>query len=396
MYPRQAVSRRSFVGGVAGALGYLGINPSRELWAKEVANTPWWEDQQAQDYDAMAKLANNENPWGPSDAVHQAIDAVWKYAGRYGYPDPGVQQAIADHHQLKAENVLLGAGSSETLIVMGQTFLQPGKKIIGAMPTYMSVYNYATGLGAEAITAPLLADGRQDIEQMVRLAKRNYRDVGFFYLVNPNNPTGVVVTKDEVKYVMDNLPEDVPILLDEAYHHFVDDPRYETGMQYVRDGRNVVIARTFSKIYGLAGIRLGYGVGPTYLVDRMRKTTTGMSNLSALAKYAAVASLKDTASEQRVRTTIIAQRKKTIGELQALGFKVLPSVANFFMVQLPRAVTAQDRTEFRNRGVLVGREFPPMVDYLRVSVGTAEEMDRFMTAFKQVYATTARTGAGGR
>jgi histidinol-phosphate aminotransferase len=389
MYPRNGVSRRGFVGGVAGALGYLGLKPGGDLFAQgfgsfEAARVA----MQSNEYDGMAKLANNENPWGPSESLLKSMTDHWRYANRYGYPDPGIVQAIAQHHGVGPENVLLGAGSSETLTVMGQTFLQPGQKVVGCMPTYMSVYNYATGNMAEGLTVPLNADGTQDIDAMIQLAKRNYRQVGFFYLVNPNNPTGVVVTRDEVRRVMDELPEDMMVLIDEAYHHFVDDPRYESAINYVKEGRNVVLARTFSKIYGLAGMRLGYGVAPTHIIDRMRRTITGTQNINALVKFAGVHALRDTAEEARVRNTTIAMRNKMTSDLEALGYRVLPSQGNFIMVHIRRPV-AEVIPMFRERGVLVGRAFPPMTDYMRVSIGLESENARFMTAYRQVFTGTA-------
>jgi histidinol-phosphate aminotransferase len=394
MYPRKGLSRRGFVGGVAGALGYMGLKPGGDLLAQGFGSfAAAREAMQSQEYDGMAKVANNENPWGPSQTVLKAMNDVWKYSNRYGYPDPGVAQAVAQHHGVQPENILFGAGSSETLTVMGQTFLAPGKKVIGCMPTYMSVYNYATGIGAEGLTAPLNADGTQDIEAMVQLAKRNYRDVGFFYLVNPNNPTGVVVTKEEVAYVMNELPEDMMVLMDEAYHHFVDDPRYETAMGYVKEGRNVVVARTFSKIYGLAGMRLGYGVAPAPIIARMRRTITGTQNINALVKFAAVAALKDTADEARVRNETIAMRKKAATDLEALGYKPLPTQANFYMVHIRRPVQ-EVIPMFRDRGVLVGRAFPPMNDYMRVSIGLPEENARFLTAFRQIFTGTTSSSRG--
>jgi len=393
MYPKNGVSRRGFVGGVAGALGYLGVRPSVDLLAQGPDGT-WSMPQQANEYDGMAKLANNENPFGPSHAVIKSMTDAFKYSNRYGYPDPGVIQAIADHHGVQPGNILLGAGSSETLTVTGQTFLEPGKKIVGAMPTYMSVYNYATAIGAEGLTLPLHADGTQDIEGMVRLAKQNYRTVGFFYLVTPNNPTGVVVTAQEIKYVLDNLPEDIPILIDEAYHHFVTDTRYATSVPYVKEGRNVIVARTFSKIYALAGMRLGYAIAPTPVIDRMRRTTTGTQNLNALVKFGVVTALKDPQEEVRVRTAIVQMREKVTGELKALGYNVLPTQGNFFMVEIKRPVT-EVIPMFRDRGVLVGRAFPPMDRWMRVSIGLEAENTKFTTAFKQIFTPTA-SSSGGR
>jgi histidinol-phosphate aminotransferase len=216
---------------------------------------------------------------------------------------------------------------------------------------------------------------------IIKATKTHYREVGFVYLCNPNNPTGVIITKQEIKQLLDGLPEDVPVLIDEAYHHFVDDPNYATSVPYVIEGRPVIIARTFSKIAALAGMRLGYAVAPTEFIQKMRPFSTGSVN--ALAKWGGAAAIKDVESQAQVKKVTIELRERTIGQLRALGYESIPSQANFFMVHIKRPVQ-QVIEEFRKQGVAVGRAFPPMVEHLRVSVGTASEMDRFVAAFKVV------------
>jgi len=381
-----AVSRRSFVGGLAAALGYVGLRPESLLWAQAGATTAQSGARapvSVEEYDAFAKLGSNENPYGPPESVMKAMTQAFKYANRYGYPDGGIVQEIAAHHGVKPENVLLGAGSGEILRVVGTTFLQDGKKVVGVEPSYGSVYQHAAGIKADAIKLPLLKDYRQDIPAMIRATKAHYREVGFVYMCNPNNPTGVIVTKQEIQQLLDGIPEDVPVLIDEAYHHFVDDPSYATSVPYVLERRPVIIARTFSKIAALAGMRLGYAVAPQELIDRMRPYSTG--SINAVVKWGGVAALKDTASQERVKTVTLELRKKTTAELSSLGFSVIPSQANFFMVHIGRQVQPVIE-DFRKRGVVVGRPFPPMLEHLRVSVGTAEEMSRFMVAFKDIFA----------
>jgi histidinol-phosphate aminotransferase len=338
----------------------------------------------------MAKLAQNENPYGPPESVMKAMNGAWKYANRYGYPDGGITQAIADHHGVKTENVLLGAGSGEILEVTGLTFLQGGKKVVGVEPTYSSVYSHASGIKADVVALPLLPDYRQDIPAMIQATKDNYRSVGFVYLVNPNNPTGVVVTKQEVKALLDGIPEDVPVLIDEAYHHYVRDPNYATSVPYVLEGRQVIIARTFSKIAGLAAMRLGYAVAPKPIIDRMR--TFSIASVNALVRWGGVAALADTANQEKVKAITIELREKTANALRSQGYNVIPSETNFFMVHVGREITPVI-DEFRKRGVAVGRRFPPMVEHLRVSVGTAEEMDRFLVAFKEIFPARSSTSA---
>jgi histidinol-phosphate aminotransferase len=380
----KSATRRKFLGGIATALSIAGFGPSLKLFAqarggRQAAATG---ELTAAEYDAMAKLANNENCWGPSDTVMKAMTDAWKYANRYGYPDGGLVEAIAAHHGLKPENVMLGAGSREILKVVNDVLLMDHKKVVLVDPTYDSVYRFATNSKADAIRVPLLKDYRMDIPGMIRATKMNYRDVGFVYVCNPNNPTGNIIPKQEIKLLLDSLPSDVPVLIDEAYHHFVASPDYATSVPYVLEGRPVIVARTFSKISGLAGMRLGYGLAPRELLERMRPFLGG--SINAIVKYGGVAALKDTANDQKIKQLTISLRNKTTKELTNWGYEVIPSEANFFMVNVGRDVTPVAE-EFRKRGVLVGRKFPPMNNWLRVSVGTEPEMVKFMAAFKEIF-----------
>jgi histidinol-phosphate aminotransferase len=387
------VSRRGFVGGIAGTLGTLSIASPSALWAK-VRGTYALQPQQRtpEEYDLLAKLGNNENPYGPPESVMRAMTQAFKYSNRYGYPDGGIVAELAKHHGVKPENILLGAGSGEILDVVGSTYASNGKKVVGVEPSYSQVYSHVTSVKGAAITIPLTADYRQDMQALIRTAKRNYREVGFVYLCNPNNPTGVIVTKGEIKRLLDGLPEDMPVLIDEAYHHFVDDSNYATSIPYVLEGRPVIIARTFSKIAALAGMRLGYAVAPREMIQQMRPFTTGTVN--AIVKWGAVAALKDTAAQVQVKKATIDLRQKTTKELDGMGYKSIPSEGNFFMVHLRRPVVPVIE-EFRKKGVVVGRPFPPMLEHLRVSIGTPQEMDRFMVAFKEVMANPAKTASSG-
>jgi len=392
-------SRRGFLGGLAGALGYLGLKPGAELWARDgvrlrrVPPSPLFPQQSVEQYDAMAKLASNENPWGPPESVMKAMNSAWKYANRYGYPDGNVQEEIAKHHGVDPDNILLGAGSGEILEVVAMTYLGENKKVVGVEPTYATVFQVASGVHADAIQLPLLPDYRQDIPAMIRATRLNYREVGFVYLCNPNNPTGIIITAQETKQLLDGIPQDIPVLIDEAYHHFVTDPAYAEAIPYVKEGRNVIVARTFSKIVGLAGMRLGYAVAPREIIQRMRTYSTGSTN--ALVKWGAAAAFKDTAAQEKVKRETIALREKTVTELRNYGYDVIPSQTNFFMVHIKRPVQPVIQ-EFRQKGVAVGRPFPPMTQHLRVSIGLPEEMNRFMVAFKEIFPRgTVATSSGG-
>jgi len=380
------VSRRRFVGGITTLLGYLTLRPSGALWPQGATPRP---RMSVDEYDGMAKLASNENPYGPPDSVLKAMTNAFKYANRYSYPDGDIVAAIAKHHGVPPENVMLGAGSGEILDVAGTTFLMDDKKIVGAEVSYDVLYQHVTALKADQIKVPLLPDFRQDIPATIAAVKDNYREVGFVYLCSPNNPTGRIVTKQEVAQLLDAVPHDVPVLIDEAYHHFVDDPNYDSSVHYVLEGRQVIVTRTFSKISALAGMRLGYAIAPRALIQRMRPYSVG--SINAIVKWGGVAALADVAGQARVKQVTLELRKKTADELGALGYTVVPSDANFFMVHIRRPV-APVAAEFRKKGVLVGRPFTGMPEHLRVSIGTPEEMGRFMVAFKEIFAAGKAVG----
>ena len=398
------VSRRGFVGtaAAAAALGTMGITPkvaqakarrATEIGLRRVPGGPPMLrafQSQVDEYDALAHLSSNENPFGPPPSAIDAMTYAFKYSMRYGYPDNNVQQRIADAHGVDRNQVLMGAGSGEILEVVGLTYLEQGKKVIGVEPSYSSVYRHATGIDADNVLLPLDADHRQDIQRMVDTTNRHYRDVGFVYVCNPNNPTGVTMTADEIEYLLDNIPEDVPVLIDEAYHHFVEDPSYEESIKYVREGRRVVVARTFSKIYGMAAMRIGFAMAPEDMIQEMRNYSTGSVN--ALARWGGVAAMQDDEATKRILTHNKHWRDKTIADLADLGYESIPSQTNFFMVNL-RTEVAPIRRAFREREVAVGRDFPPMLDHLRVSVGTEEEMGRFMNAFEDIMGSAAGAGA---
>lgn len=400
----QNFSRRHFVGGAATALGALAIAPelatARERIAAErgirrvPGGPPMLRQRQSRvdAYDALAHLSSNENPFGPSDEALEAMTYAFKYSMRYGYPDNDVHEKIAADHGVGRDNLLLGAGSGEILEVVGLTYLAHGKKVIGVEPSYGSVYRHASGIDADTVLLPLESDHRQNVQRMVDATNRNYRDVGFVYVCNPNNPTGVTMTADEIAYLLDNIPEDVPVLIDEAYHHFVEDPAYEESIDYVREGRKVIVARTFSKLYGMAGMRIGFALAPPDMIDEMSAYSTGSVN--ALARWGAVAAMGDTEAQKKVLDHNRHWRDQTIADLASLGYESIPSQTNFFMVHLRQPV-APIRQAFRERKVAVGRDFPPMLDHLRVSIGTEEEMGRFMNAFEDILKSPVMSSQSG-
>jgi histidinol-phosphate aminotransferase len=394
-----AVSRRRFVGGIAAALGYIGARPDVDLFAQQgragVPGQGGRGPRPTVDLTKVAKINNNENPYGVPPAVRTAMDdpKAWEWANRYGAPDGGLNQALQELHGVKAENIILGCGSGELLssITIALLIGDPKKKVLGVNPTYGDPYSKAAQIGRETIRVPLNKDYTQNIPAIIDIANKRADEIGFVYIVNPNNPTGMIVPKDQIKQLLDGIPKDMPVLIDEAYHHFVDSPNYESSMKYVLEGRPVIVCRTFSKIAALAAMRLGYGIAPAELIRKVRTFTTGSQSITV--KFGGAASLKDTAGQAKTKALNKQIRDDTIAKLRTLGYEVLPSEANFFMVGLKREVSAV-APEFQKRDVLVGRPFPPMTQHLRVSVGTQAEMDKFVAAFKEIMAAPPKASAG--
>src|SRR3954469_8750780 len=175
---KRSFSRRGFVGGVATALGYLTLDPASRAWAQSATARASRPKGPTEEYDALAKLANNENPYGPSEAVMKAMTQAFKYANRYGYPDGGITEAIAKHHGVKEENVMLGSGSGEILDVACNTYLRNGRKILSSEPSYDVIFQHVTAYKADSIKVPALPDFRQDIPGMIKAARASSRDIG--------------------------------------------------------------------------------------------------------------------------------------------------------------------------------------------------------------------------
>ena len=396
------VTRRTFMGGLAAAISVVatekeGLTQGRGQRGGG-AGAPGAAGAQrgaaANPAVPNVKLSNNENPYGISDTVKAAMNESFKYGHLYGTPDGGLNEALLAYHPgIKRENILMGSGSGEILHLAGTAFLiDKHKKVVGVEPTYNDVYSQATNIQAESIRIPLLPDFNQNIPAIIKAVKLNYREVGLVYICNPNNPTAMILNKKDVKQLLDALPDDVPVLIDEAYHHFVDNPNYESSIQSVIEGRPVIVARTFSKIGGLAAMRLGYAMARPDLLAEMRRFQSGSINVAV--RFAGATVLKDTEAAARVKKLNTEIRNKTTTELKGLGFEVLPSDANFFMVGVKREVQGVIE-DFRKKNITVGRPFPPMTQHLRVSVGTQEEMNKFMTAFKEIFTGAKTTAAGG-
>jgi histidinol-phosphate aminotransferase len=330
---------------------------------------------------AVVRLSSNENPYGPSpaafDAMRGAFDLAWRYPDEHA---EALAEDLARLHGVDAAQVLLGAGSSEILVLAAVAFTSPGRPVVAAEPTFEALPHHVRSHGAEALAVPLTADFRHDLPKMLAAAP----DPGLLYVCNPNNPTATITPKAELRALLGKAPERTMVVVDEAYFHFVESDDFESVVPLVAAHPNLVVTRTFSKIYGMAGLRCGYAVAQPAVIARLRRHQA-FDSVNILALAAARASLHDAGQVSRGRQLNREVRTAVCAELDRLGFTYLPSAANFMMIDVRRPV-APVIQELRRRNVEVGREFPALPHHLRVTIGTAEQMQAFLAAFGQVVA----------
>lgn len=326
------------------------------------------------------RLDSNENPYGPSPKALEAMSRLQSVAARY--PDAledKVKEALAKLHGVAPESIILGCGSGEILRMADMAFLGPGKNVVVAEPTFEAVLGYARLTRAGPIRVPLTADFRHDLP---RMAEACGEKAGLVYVCNPNNPTGTIVTRQELAAFFERVPKTATILVDEAYHHFVEDAGYASAFDWIGKVPNLLVVRTFSKIYGLAGMRLGYGIGTTETIEAMRPHRI-WSNANAAVLEAALTSLEDTGLVPRYRRAMNGTRRWLCAELERDGRPFIPSEANFVMIDIGADVEPVIAA-LRARDILVGRRFPSLPNWLRVSIGTPEEMQTFLAGLRAV------------
>ncbi|MEO8587141.1 MAG: histidinol-phosphate transaminase [Acidobacteriota bacterium] len=371
------ISRRAFAGtvGVAAGVAFFDTPLVSRVAAAAAKRT--------RPEDAIV-LSSNENPYGPSAG---ALEAAGKAAANR-YPDgleEKAREAIAKHHGVAAEQVLLGCGSSEILQMADEAFCGPGKKVVAAEPTFEAVLAYAKVVHADGTKVPLTSDFRHDLPKMAAACDAS---TGLVYVCNPNNPTATIVSGDEMAAFAAKVPASATILVDEAYHHFVEDPRYRSSLELIANHPNVVVARTFSKIYGMAGLRLGYAVGSKETIATMAPYAS-WSNTNAAVLAAAAASLADPDLVPRQRKLLNDTRKWLVGELTKQGFRTMPTEANFVMIDVGGDVTPVIQA-FRAKKILVGRKFPSLPNWLRVTVGKPDEVAAFLGALPGIVPAPVR------
>jgi histidinol-phosphate aminotransferase len=359
--PRRTFARLLGTAGMAAAL------PTPELLARPAAGP--------------VRLSHNENPFGPSEAALRAVREAFPLGARY--PDDvaeELQAAIAKVHGVSAKQVLLGAGSGEILKWAAVTFSGPGRTLVQAEPTFEALGRHVRTAGGEVRAVPLNAAHEHDLPRMQELAQ----GASLVYVCNPNNPTATITPDAALRPFLAALPATAVVLVDEAYHHYVQDRRYASVLDLVARHPNLVVARTFSKIHGMAGLRCGYAVSGEETIARLA-AHQGWDSVSALTAAAARASLADEGRVAEHRELNARTRARVRRRVEELGYRMLPSEANFAMIDLGRDVEPVIAA-LREQGVHVGRRFPALPQHLRVTIGRPEEMERFLAAVAAVLA----------
>src|SRR5467141_1367789 len=329
----------------------------------------------------IVRLSANENPYGPSPQAHAAMNNSFDVCCRY--PDEAndvLIEKIAKTNGVNREQIVLGDGSSEILKLCAESFTRPTQgKLIAADPTFEAILEYSKANGADVVKVPLTADFHHDLGKMGAASQK-----GLIYICNPNNPTASITPKNDLRDFIAKTSPGTMILVDEAYFHYADSPDYESVIPMVKDHPNLIIARTFSKIYGMAGLRCGYCVAQHETIERIRPHQM-WDSVNCMALAAAVASLNDpdqVANGKRLNSEV---KTFVTAEIEKMGYKQIPSQANFIMFDVKRPVVPLIKA-LKERNVQVGRLFSALPNHMRLTIGKKAEMEIFLSTFRQVMA----------
>jgi histidinol-phosphate aminotransferase len=329
----------------------------------------------------IVRLSANENPYGPSAKALEAITNSFGLACRY--PDDHnnlLIDKLAKLNTVNHDQILLGDGSGEILKLCAETFTGPQNgKLIVADPTFEAIVNGASANGAEVVKVPLTNTFAHDLSKMLTAAKG-----GAIYICNPNNPTASITPKEELRDFITKTPPETVILVDEAYFHYADSPEYESVIPLVKEHPNLIVSRTFSKIYGMAGLRCGYCVAQKETIDRMRPNQM-WDSVNCMALAAATASLDDSDHVPHGQRLNKEAKTFTTAELEKMGYKCIPSQSNFIMFDCKTPVVPLIQA-MKERNVRVGRLFPALPNHMRLTIGKKSEMETFLAAFREVIA----------
>ena len=327
----------------------------------------------------IVRLSANENPYGPCPKALQSITDSFGLACRYPDEHNNVLiDKLAKLNNVDRSEILLGDGSGEILKLCAETFTGPQTgNLIAADPTFEAILHNATANGAEVVKVPLTSDFAHDLPKMLGAAKR-----GLVYVCNPNNPTASITPKDELRDFIGKTPPETMVLVDEAYFHYADSPDYESVIPLVKDHPNLIVSRTFSKIYGMAGLRCGYCVAQKEPIERMRRQQM-WDSVNCMALAAATASLDDLEHVPNGQRLNKEAKQFTTSELEKMGYKSIPSQANFIMFNCKKPVVPLIKA-MKEQNVHVGRLFPALPNHMRLTIGKKAEMEAFLAAFRQL------------
>jgi histidinol-phosphate aminotransferase len=354
----------------------LHVHPDIAALSPYVPGKPIEELQRELGLTRVVKLASNENPLGPSPKAMAVINEG--VASLHRYPDGGafrLREALADRWKVAADQVILGNGSDEILGLLARTFLSPGDEAVMADQTFVIYRMEVMAAHGKAVVVPLV-QWRHDVMAMAAAITERTR---LLFLCNPNNPTGTMVSGEEVAQLLARVPEQVVVVFDEAYFEYVRSSQFPDSMAYVKQGRNAIVLRTFSKIYGLAGLRIGYGVTTPEIANFLNRVRPPF-NANSLAQRAALAALDDDEHVAKSRAVNQAGMEQVINGLRGLGLAPIPSEANFVYVDVGR----DGRRVFESLlrlGVIVRHIEGRMI---RVTIGQASENEALLTALGQV------------
>lgn len=333
----------------------------------------------------VIKLSSNENPLGPSP---KAIEAYRAYADLHRYPDgsaAAIREAIADVYGLDATRIVCGAGSDELINLLIHAYAGEGDEVLYSQHGFLMYKIYSVAHGATPVTAKETPELLADVDALLAAVTPRTKLV---FIANPNNPTGTLLPDSEVRRLQAGLPENVLLVLDAAYAEYVETADYDAGAKLVEETQNTVMLRTFSKIYGLPALRLGWAYAPAHVVDALQRIRSPF-NVSSAAMVAGIAAVKDveyTAHAVRYNNT---ERKKLADALTAFGLKVVPSAANFLLIRFPADAgkTAKDANATLLEDGIIAREVGAygLPDYLRITVGTAEENAAVITSLGKLF-----------
>jgi histidinol-phosphate aminotransferase len=323
-------------------------------------------------------LYRNENPYGPSQKVLAVLRDSASAANRYPRNEyDTLLDKLSALHRVKREQIVLGCGSGEVLCMTAMAFLKPGKKLVEAVPTFPALGKLAQTAGAEVADVPLNQMYEHDLPTMLdRAISPNAASTGLVYIVNPNNPTGSLTPRKDIEAFLLKLPANIPVLIDEAYHHFVTPTSaYQSFLDRPIDDPRLIVARTFSKIYGLAGMRIGYAVASPEMANRLRAGFPAWS-VSVISARAASAALGDLDYVRLGIKRNTDDRQEFMNQVSARMLRAIDSQTNFVMMN-PMRPPDEAINHLKQHNILIGPKYPVLDKYIRISLGTPAEMQEF-------------------